>query len=93
LVEFNVTQFPSERLGGARMDFAMMESFLFFIFYDPVLIDLSLVGGSFTWLISHDLALWFRIDQFLVSPDWEAWFLGVLQNRLHTFFGSFPNSS
>jgi len=32
--------------------------------------DLSLVGGTFTWLNNGDSPSWSRIDRFLVSPGW-----------------------
>ena len=78
--DFNVTQFPSERSSGAHLDFAMM-GFSYFI-YEQGLMDLPLVGGAFTWSVSQDPPLWSRIDHFLVSPELEAWFLGVRQKRL-----------
>ena len=68
--DFNVTRFPSERLGSAHLDFAMMEFFEFIS--EQGLMDLPLAGGSFTWSISLDPPLWSRIDQFLVSPELEA---------------------
>jgi hypothetical protein len=58
----------------------MME-FSDFIFYQGRM-DLPLVGGSFTWSLSHDPPKWSRIDCFLASPYWEAWLLGVSQKRL-----------
>jgi hypothetical protein len=53
---FNVTRFPSERLGSAHLDFAMME-FSEFI-SEKSLMDLPFVGGSLTWSISLDPSLW-----------------------------------
>jgi hypothetical protein len=41
---------------------------------NKVLIDLPLLGGAFTWSISHDPPLWSRIDRFLVSLEWEVLF-------------------
>jgi hypothetical protein len=42
-------------------------------------------------LLSQDPPVWSRIDQFLVSPNWEAWFPGVSQKRLsHLYLGHFP---
>jgi hypothetical protein len=43
------------------------------------LVDLPLVGGSFTWL--RPLS-WSKIDRFLVSSEWEAKFSSVSQKRL-----------
>ena len=62
--DFNVTRFPSERSGSARLDHAM--EFSDFI-SELGLMDLPLAGGSFTWSISQDPPLWSRIDRFLVS--------------------------
>jgi hypothetical protein len=45
--DFNVTRFPSERSGEACMCQAMLEFFNFI--YEQVLMDIPLVGGSFTW--------------------------------------------
>jgi hypothetical protein len=70
--DFNVTRFPSERSGAARLSSTMME-FSDFI-YDQGLIELPLVGGAFAWSTTHDLHVWSKIDIFLVSPDWEAVF-------------------
>jgi hypothetical protein len=53
--DFNVTWFPSELSGGARLDFAMME-FSDFI-SEQGLMDLPLVEGSYTWSISNDRPL------------------------------------
>jgi hypothetical protein len=54
--DFNVTRFPSERLGTARLDHAIME-FSYFI-SEQGRMDLPLVGGSFTWSISHEPPTW-----------------------------------
>jgi hypothetical protein len=78
--DFNVTRFPSERSGGVCLDLAIRE-FSDFI-SEQGLMDLSLVGGSFTWSISHDPPLWSRNDHFLVFQEMEAWFSGVMQKRL-----------
>ena len=78
--DFNATQFPSERSGGARLDSAVREFYNFIS--EQGLVDLPLVGGSFTWLISDDPPLWSRNDHFLVFPEMEAWFLGVMQKKL-----------
>jgi hypothetical protein len=69
-VDFNVTCFPSERLGEACYCPAMLK-FSDFISKQE-LMDNPLVGGSFTWSSNQDLPSWSRIDIFLVSQDWEA---------------------
>jgi hypothetical protein len=68
--DFNVTCFSSERLGEALLCTALME-FANLIFYQGLL-DLPLVGDSFTWLISKDPLMWSRIDRFLISLAWRA---------------------
>ena len=42
-------------------------SSLFSFFYHDMM-DLPLVGGTFTWLNNQDTPSWLRIDRFLVSP-------------------------
>jgi hypothetical protein len=81
---FNVTRFPSERFGKARLCSAMTD-FSDFI-SDQELMDLPLAGGSFTWSISHDPPMWSRIDRFLVSHDWEVRFPLVSQKRLSCLY-------
>jgi hypothetical protein len=51
--DFNVTQFPSERLGKGHFTPAIAK-FSYFIFYQG-LMDLLLVGGTFIWLNYLDL--------------------------------------
>jgi hypothetical protein len=78
--DFNVTCFSSERSSEARMCPAMLE-FSDFI-YEQGLMDIPLVGGSFTWSSNRDPPSWSRIDRFLVSPSWESQFPDLLQKRL-----------
>jgi hypothetical protein len=47
--------------------------------FEQGLMDLPLVGSSFTWLRPPS---WSRIDRFLVSPEWEAQFPSVSQRML-----------
>jgi hypothetical protein len=78
--DFNVTRFSSERSGDIHLCSAMIE-FSGFI-ANQSLLDLPLAEGSSTWSIAQDPPMWSRIDRFLVSHDWEAWFPLVSQKRL-----------
>jgi hypothetical protein len=64
--DFIVTLFHSERSGGARMRCAATDFAEFTM--DQRLMDLPLVGGVSMW--SNSMS-WSRLDQFLVSPEWE----------------------
>jgi endonuclease/exonuclease/phosphatase family metal-dependent hydrolase len=44
--------------------------------------DLPLYGGSFTWSNNRDSPSLSRIDRFLISLTWEAYFPVVTQSRL-----------
>jgi hypothetical protein len=77
--DFNVTRFSSERSGVAcRMAMSDFSVFL----HEQGLLDLPLAGGLFTWSLAQVPPKWSRIDRFLISPDWEARFPGVVQKRL-----------
>jgi endonuclease/exonuclease/phosphatase family metal-dependent hydrolase len=78
--DFNITRFPSKRSGSASLDSAMME--FSELIFDQGLMDLPLAGGCFTWPITQGPLLWSRLDRFLVSPELEEWFPGILQKRL-----------
>jgi endonuclease/exonuclease/phosphatase family metal-dependent hydrolase len=84
--DFNVTLFHSERLGGARMRRAMT-AFVEFT-ANQGLMDLPLSGGMSTW--SNNLS-WSRLDRFLVSPEWDLCYSGLMQKKLlHVFFDHAP---
>lgn len=76
--DFNVSCFLNERSGEACFCPAMME-FSNFI-SEQGLMDLPLAGGTLTW---SNFVSWSCIDKFLVSPDWEAQYLGLFQKRMH----------
>jgi hypothetical protein len=87
--DFNVTHFPSERSGEAHLCSSMTDFFNFIA--DQGLMDLPLASCSFTWSISHDPPVWSKIDNFLVSHDWEVRFPLVSQNRLSRLYSDhFP---
>jgi hypothetical protein len=55
-----------------------MTDFVDFI-ADQGLMDLPLAGGVSTW--SNSMS-WSRLDRFLVSPEWELSFPGLIQKKL-----------
>jgi hypothetical protein len=71
--DFNVTLFHSDRLGGARMRHVVSASAQFTV--DQGCMDLPLAGGVSTW--SNTLS-WSRLDQFLVSPEWDLRYPGLV---------------
>ena len=75
--DFNVTHFPSERLGEAH--FSLNMEFSDYI-YELGLMDLPLVGGSFTWSNNRN-SLCQELIGF-VSSDWEAKFPDLFQKWL-----------
>jgi hypothetical protein len=75
--DFNATIFHSERSGGAGIRRAATE-FADFI-ADQGLMDLPLAGGVSTW--SNSMS-WSRLDRFLVSPEWEMSYPGLIQKKL-----------
>uniref|UniRef100_A0A2N9GE37 Reverse transcriptase domain-containing protein n=1 Tax=Fagus sylvatica TaxID=28930 RepID=A0A2N9GE37_FAGSY len=78
--DFNVIQFPTERLGADQFTPAM-NGFSEFIF-SLGLRDIPLEGGRYTWSNNHETAAMSRIDRFLYSSDWEDRFSTVVQRRL-----------
>jgi hypothetical protein len=66
--DFNDTRFLNERVGAPCLTFAMWEFSEFISKHG--LMDIPLVGGSFTWSNNQDP----RWNRFLVSPHWEEHF-------------------
>jgi hypothetical protein len=75
--DFNVTLFFDERLRGNSHRHAVMD-FADFV-AEQGLMDLPMAGGESTW--SNNLT-WSRLDRFLVSPERELCFPGLLQKKL-----------
>jgi hypothetical protein len=75
--DFNATIFLRERSGGTGFRRAASEFADFIV--DHGLMDLPLGGGVSTW--SNSLS-WSRLDRFLVSPDWEMGYPGLVQRKL-----------
>ena len=73
-------RFPSERSGSVYFTIAMRR-FSAFISKQS-LVDLPLVGGTFTRSNSREVASRSRLDRFLLSTDWEENFLSVCQRHL-----------
>ena len=78
--DFNVVRFPNERLGCTRVSSHMMD-FSDFI-EESNLVDLPLGGGPYTWSSGSDHPSLSRLDRFLVSFDWEDFYLDVCQKLM-----------
>jgi hypothetical protein len=75
--DFNAIILHCERSRGAGFRRAASD-FADFIM-DHGLMDLPLAGGVSTWSNSSS---WPRLDRFLVSPDWEMGYPGLIQRNL-----------
>ena len=75
--DFNVTFFLDKRLRGTAHRSAVVD-FADFV-AEQSLVDLPLEGGDVTW--SNSVS-WLRLDQFLVSPEWEFSYPGLMQKKL-----------
>ena len=78
--DFNVVRFPSKRSRSVYFTIAMRQ-FSAFISKQS-LVDFPLVGGTFTWSNSREVASRSRLDRFLLSANWEENFLSVCQHHL-----------
>ena len=76
--DFNAVRFSNERRGGCRVN-RDMRRFSAFIDRND-LVDLPLLGASFTWSNRNDEApRMSRIDRFLLSPCFESYQSGCTQ--------------
>ncbi|XP_022852740.1 uncharacterized protein LOC111374314 [Olea europaea var. sylvestris] len=78
--DFNVIRFPSERSSGGSLTRAM-EEFSDFI-RENLLVDLSMIGGDYTWSSNRDRPILSRTDRFLICGEWESKYSDVTQRRL-----------
>jgi hypothetical protein len=78
--DFNVVRYPSERRGCSRVSPSMVE-FSNFI-ESQNLVDLPLMGGSYTWCNGAATPSMSRIDRVLVSTEWEDHYPDVVQKLL-----------
>ena len=74
---FNVVKTPNERSKGGRISSSMRRFSA--VIEDLGLRDLPLQRGPFTWRGGRNNCAKSRLDQFLVSSDWENRFNGVVQ--------------
>jgi hypothetical protein len=86
--DFDVSHFPIKR---SRVACRLAMSGFFDFLHEQGLLDLPFAGGLFTWSLAQDLPKWLRIDRFIISPDWEARFLGVSREASPHLFGSFSS--
>uniref|UniRef100_A0A2N9FVR5 Reverse transcriptase domain-containing protein n=1 Tax=Fagus sylvatica TaxID=28930 RepID=A0A2N9FVR5_FAGSY len=78
--DFNVTRFPSERMGATHFTPAMND---FSDFISSLgLMDIPLEGGRYTWSNNRENAAMSRIDRFLYTGEWEDRYPTVVQRRL-----------
>ena len=73
---WNITRFPSEKLGGSKIT-SDMRHFSGWI-NSHSLVDLQLSGASFTWSNNQSQPAMSRLDRFLVSTDWLEGYLQVI---------------
>ncbi|GMI75037.1 hypothetical protein HRI_001173000 [Hibiscus trionum] len=66
---------------GLSMNVHLIDAFRNFV-SEAELIDLSLVGGKFTWCNNRDPPTFVRLDRFLISAEFNLAFPGLLQKVL-----------
>jgi endonuclease/exonuclease/phosphatase family metal-dependent hydrolase len=75
--DFYVSLHFDERLEGVAHRFAVFD-FAYFV-TEQGFMDLPLAGGESTW--SNNLS-WSKLDHFLVNPEWDFSYLGLMQKKL-----------
>jgi hypothetical protein len=86
--DFTATRFPSERSRVVRFSLAIMQ-FSDFI-SEKGLMNLPLVGESFTWSNNRESPSWSRINKFLVSLEWKPSSLIYLRKCCIDYICHFP---
>ncbi|KAK2659186.1 hypothetical protein Ddye_005719 [Dipteronia dyeriana] len=78
--DFNVVLAQSERIGECsnRRSIRNFNSFL----NEAKLVDIPLIGMTITWTKSRERTAWARLDQFLFSPEFLAWYPSLVQKGL-----------
>ena len=81
--DFNVVRFPSEHPGLDFFISTMLENEFSDFTFESGLIDLPMEGGTFTSSNSREVALWSRLDRFLLSSYLEEHFPNIRQKQPH----------
>ncbi|GMI96143.1 hypothetical protein HRI_003283600 [Hibiscus trionum] len=79
--DWNLFIDPSENIGFS-LNQAMIDLFKNFIF-EASLLDLSLVGGCFTWCNNRDPPTFVRLDRFLITANFDLAFPNLMQTVLN----------
>lgn len=75
--DFNVIRFVNEKRPSGRITRSMRD-FKEFVKVGG-LCDCSLYNAKFTWMNEQDIPIMCKLDRFLVSGDWEEFYLHYFQ--------------
>ncbi|GMJ12398.1 hypothetical protein HRI_004909000 [Hibiscus trionum] len=78
--DFNLVLDPEEKMGFS-CNLALINAFRSFV-NEVGVRDLPLMGGKFTWSNHREHPTFVRLDRFLLSPDFELAFPGLIQKVL-----------
>ncbi|KAE8698885.1 Phospholipid-transporting ATPase 3 [Hibiscus syriacus] len=78
--DFNTYLDPAEKMGRSQ-NWHSVDIFRNFL-QQTNLIDLLLVGGTFTWCNNREESTWVRLDRFLISGNFLTCFPNVVQRLL-----------